>query len=49
MEQQDPGNAVPMVAVNQNTPAHAVNYIAMSRDVVQPTLHVAGEALLLLG
>ena len=38
-----------MLVMNQNTPAHVVNYLAMSRDVIQPALHIAGEALLLLG
>ena len=49
MEQQVIGNAVAVLAVNQNTPAHMVNYLAMSSNFVQPALHVAGEALLLLG
>ena len=49
MEQQVIGNAVAMLAVNQNTPTHMVNYPVVSHDFIQPTLHVAGETLLLLG
>ena len=49
MEQQVTGNAIAVLVMNQNTPTHVVNYLVVSCDFVQPTLHVAGEALRLLG
>jgi hypothetical protein len=41
-------NAVAVVAMNQSKPAHVVVCLAEPRDLVQPVLHVSGEALLLL-
>ena len=49
MEQQVTGNAIAVLVMNQNTPTHVVNYLVVSRNFVQPALHIAGEALLLLG
>ena len=49
MEQQVTGDAIAALAVNQSTPMHVVNHLAEPHDRVQSTLHVSGEALLLLG
>ena len=49
MEQQVIGNVVVVLAVNQSTPAHVVNYLAVSLDFVQSALRLSGETLLLLG
>jgi hypothetical protein len=47
-EEQNVGNAVAMVAMNQSKPAHVVVYLAKPRDLDQPVLHISGEVLLLL-
>ena len=49
MEQQVTEEPVTVLVVNQSTPTHMVNHLAVSRDFIHSALHVAGEALLLLG
>jgi hypothetical protein len=47
-EEQNVGNAVAVVAMNQSKPAHVVDYLAEPHDLDQPILHVSSEVLLLL-
>ena len=49
MEQQVIGDAVAMLAVNQNNPTHVANRLVVPHDFIQAILQVAGEVLLLLG
>ena len=49
MEPWVAGNVVASLAVNQSDPAYVASRLAIPNDVVHAVLHVAGEALLLLG